>query len=276
MNWASRKEVSTIMRHYGIWLASSLLLLRLLSATSLMGAPSLIGLTGGLTVPSPVSIRPENYEFAIHAEGLKERNDSTKAEDTTLDLSMKLNAGVYDNFEIGLEKKMRSASDRRDDQMTVQMKYRLPVETFNLSLGTVLATSGRDYSSAYVVGGWKALYGGVGLNFGGQRLEELTLTQIRRFGTAKFGGYRLKRGIRHGSDSYIGEPEEFFAMFGADFRLSDYFNLIMDFNGDRFAAGFRLHLKDFNFDLAYVGQSETEALLDRDTMNFLFGAGVRF
>ena len=250
--------------------------LLVLFSQPVLAAPSLIGLTGGLTVPSPVTIKPETYETAVHVEGFKETNASTNARETTADISVKLNAGVYDNLEVGLEKNMRSASDMRDDQVTFQAKYRLPVETFNLSLGTVLSTGGVDYSSAYLVGGWKVLYGGVGLNFGGQRLEELTLTQIRRFGTAKFGGYRLKRGIRNGSDTYIGEPEEFFAMFGADFRLSNYFNLIMDFNGDRFAAGFRLQMKDFNFDVAYVGQSETEALLARDTQHFIVGGGVRF
>ena len=250
--------------------------LLVLVTSSVFAAPSLIGLTGGLTVPSPKTLKPETYETSVHVEGYKELNRSTNAEETTADISVKLNAGVYDNLEVGLEKLMRSASDMRDDQVTCQIKYRLPVETFNLSMGTVFSTGGVDYSSAYLVGGWKVLYGGVGLNFGGQRLEELTLTQVRRFGTAKFGGYRLKRGIRNGSDTYIGEPEEFFAMFGADFRLSDYFNLIMDFNGDRFAAGFRLQMKDFNFDVAYVGSSETEALLGRDTQNFIVGGGVRF
>jgi len=246
------------------------------AAGAALAATTNIGLTGGLQVPSPVTIKPETYDFGVHVEGFNETNLSTLARESTADISVALNAGVYDNFEVGLERTIRSGSDLRDDQMTVQMKYRLPVETFNLSLGTVFATGGRDYHSAYVVGGWKAIYGGVGLNFGGSRLQELTLTSIRRFGTAKFGGYKLQRVIRDGSDAYIGEPEEFFAMIGADFKLSDYFNLIMDFNGDRFAAGFRITMKDFNLDVAFVGQSETDALLGRDSQHYMAGAGVRF
>lgn len=251
-------------------------LLALVAVAPVLAAPSGIGLTGGLQVPSPITLKPETYEVGVTVEGFRERNLSTSAVETTADIGLKINVGIYDNLEMGLEKTIRSSSDLRDDDATVQFKYRLPVESFNLSVGTVFSTGGIDYSSAYVVGGWKALYMGVGLNFGGSRLEEITLNTIRRFGTAKFGGYNLRHVTTLAGETFIGEPEEFFAIVGADFKLSDYFSMLMDFNGDRFAAGFRFRLKDFNVDLAYVGQSETDALLDRDSMNFQFGAGVRF
>jgi len=242
----------------------------------LYGAPSAIGATGGLLIPSPVTLTPETYEFGLHVEGFQETNMSTRDRSMAADISMKLNFGVYDNFEMGIEKMARSNSDVRDDQLYVQFKYRLPAETFNLSVGAALATGGRDYHSAYVVGGWKALYAGVGLNFGGRRLEELTLSTIRSFGTAKFGGYAISRVNRNGTETFVGAPEEFFALFGVDFNLSNYVDLLMDYDGDRFAAGFRINVKDLNFDLAYVSQAEIDSLFERATQHWQVGAGLQF
>jgi len=258
--------------------AVAILIILLLSNHQLLAtAPSMAGSTGGFLIPSPQTLRPEVYNIAVHGESLKELNHSTGDQDTSFDIGFKLNAGVYDNLEIGFEQTIRSDSDYRDDEFRLNLKYRLPVETFNLSVGGTFATGGRDYHSMYLIGGWKVLYGGFGFNFGGDTLHEINTSTIARFGTAKFGGYRLKRQINSsGSDTYTGSPDDFFPLIGVNFKLSEYFNLLMDFNGDRFAAGFRASLKDFNIDVAYVGQSEIDSLLDRSSENLSIGMGLCF
>ena len=244
---------------------------------TLTAAPSVYGSSGGLLVPSPDTLRPEVYNLGVHGESFRELNRSTGSQTTSYDIGFKLNTGVYDNLEIGLEQTIRSDSDYRNDEMNLNFKYRLPVETFNLSVGGNFATGGRDYHSTYFIGGWKALYGGFGFNWGGDRLRELNTSTISRFGTAKFGGYRLRRQVNtSGSDTYIGEPDPFFALIGVNFKVSEYLNLLMDYNGDRFAAGFRIGLKDFTIDVAYVGQSDIDSVLDRDSENVLVGAGLCF
>ena len=246
-------------------------------AGPLGAAPSIAGPTGGFLVPDTQTLRPEVYNIAVHGESFQEVNRSTGQRETSYDIGFNLNAGVYDNLEIGIEQTIRSESDYRDDELNFNIKYRLPVETFNLSVGGTFATGGQDYHSTYFIGGWKAFYGGFGFNFGGDRLRELNTSTIAQFGTAKFGGYNLRRITNtSGSDTYIGEPDDFFALVGVNFKISDYFNLMMDYNGDRFAAGFRVALKDFNIDVAYVGQSDIDSLLDRSTDNVIVGAGICF
>ena len=261
---------------YKILIALTLFIFTSLGAP-LAAAPSMAGPTGGFLVPDTQTLRPEIYNVAVHGESFRELNRSTSQRETSFDIGFKLNAGVYDNLEIGIEQTIRSDSDYRDDELTFNIKYRLPVETFNLSVGGTFATGGQDYHSTYFIGGWKALYGGFGFNFGGDRLRELNTSTIARFGTAKFGGYKLTR-IENisGSDTYIGEPDDFFALVGVNFKVSEYFNLLMDYNGDRFAAGFRVALKDFNIDIAYIGQSDVDSLLDRTTENVVVGAGICF
>jgi hypothetical protein len=264
------------MKYKGLFLVITLIFIAA-TAAPLAATPSMAGPTGGFLIPDTQTLRPEVYNIGVHGESFREVNRSTAENDTSYDIGFKLNAGVYDNLEIGMEQTIRSSSDYRNDELTLNIKYRLPVETFNLSLGGTFATGGEDYHSAYLIGGWKALYGGFGFNFGGDRLRELNTSTIARFGTAKFGGYNLRRIVQtSGSDTYIGEPDEFFALVGVNFKISEYFNLLMDFNGDRFAAGFRVALKDFNIDVAYIGQSEVDSLLDRVSDNVVVGAGLCF
>lgn len=264
------------MKYKSLFMVLTLIYLSAIAAP-LIAAPSMAGPTGGFLIPDTQTLRPEVYNLAVHGESFREINRSTDAQTTSYDIGFKLNAGVYDNLEIGIEQTIRSSSDYRNDELNFNIKYRLPVETFNLSIGGTFATGGEDYHSAFVIGGWKALYGGFGFNFGGDPLRELNTSSIARFGTAKFGGYNLRRtSVSGGSDTYTGSPDDFFALIGVNFKLSEAFNLLMDFNGDRFAAGFRVALKDFNIDVAYVGQSEMDSMLDRSSENFVLGAGLCF
>ncbi len=239
-------------------------------------APSGSGLTGGLLVPDPTTLAPEQYEVGLSSEIFREVNPSTLQEETTADLSYKVNFGVYDNLEMGIERTVRLVSNLRDEDLTIQAKYRLPLDSFNVSAGLVLATREYDYSSFFVIAGWKVLHFGFGFNFGGTKLEEIATETLRTFGTAKFGGYTLRTVERNGETYIEGEPDEVFGLFGAEFRLSDYFDLALDYDGDRFAAGVRFRLKDVDIGVAYVGQRELDALLNRRTRHVQLVSGIRF
>lgn len=238
--------------------------------------PCASGLSGGLTVPDPNTLAPERYEIAFSTEMFDERNASTLQMDTTADLSFKLNVGVYDNLEMGIERTSRMETSQQDESITVQAKYRFPVDTFNVSAGVVMPAGGPDFTSLYFVTGWKVVHLGFGFNFGGLELAQVNSTQFNAPGSAKFGGYTLRRKVVSGSDQFVGYPDRFFGLFGANFKLSDSWSLLFDYNGDRFSGGMRFLFKDMHVDLAYVGQSEYDSLLERQSLNMQLSAGLRF
>ncbi len=248
----------------------------ILISSAAYAIPSGSGLSGGLMIPDTSTLAPERYEIAFTTELFDEMNPSTNQIDTTADMSFKLNVGVYDNLEMGIERKTRLETANQDESITIQAKYRFPIDTFNVSAGVVVPAGGPDYTSLFFMAGWKAIHLGFGFNFGGLQLAQVDTNTFNSPGMAKFGGYTLRRSVTPGSDEFIGNPDTFFGLLGANFQLSDSWSLLFDYNGDRFSGGMRFLFKDMHVDLAYVGQSEYDSLLDRKSMNFQLGAGMRF
>lgn len=251
------------------------LLALLLVAAGAHAFPSLSGPTGGLTIPNPWTLPPDRSEIAVSVEGFDAVSPNNLAVQTSYDFSTRLNAGVYDNFEIGVEKTYRLRNTGRSESVYLSGKVRFPVDTFNFAFGVMAPTSGPDFSTAYLVGGWRALWGGVGFNFGGKSFRELNTSRFINVGVAKFGGYRLRRERIAGrtGDVFSGDADNFYGVFGFQYDLGRDFRVLGDFDGDRVSAGFRFSLKDLTLDAAYVTQKEADSLFARDTLNFLFSIG---
>lgn len=230
--------------------------------------PSAVGPTGGLTTPSPLTLSPQVTEVSVHVEGLHEFSPNTLSVETVYDASPKVLVGIYDTIELGVEKTFRVRGGPRNESLTVNGKYRFPFDTFNVSLGVIAPTAAPDWTSIYVVMGWKAIWGGFGFNVGGRKFRELTLDQFVNVGTSKLGGYELRRTIRNGTDQFTGEPDVFYGLFGIDYKLAEHLEVLADYNGDRFTAGFRLPFHEFVLDTAYVTQRAKDTLFARETLHY--------
>jgi len=233
--------------------------------------PSFLGPTGGLNTPNPLTLAPEKTEVAIHLEGINEYSPQTLATETVFDLSPKVLVGVYDFLELGVEQTVRVNSGFKNESCTINMKYRFPLDSFNVAVGALIATGTADWSTGYVVMGWKVLYGGFGVNFGGRSFREITEDQFVNVGTAKMGGYNLRRALRDGTDVFTGEPDSFFGIVGLDYKLAEHLEFLADFDGDRFSAGIRLPFHSWGFDAAYVSQRANDTLFSRNTQHWRIG-----
>jgi hypothetical protein len=236
-----------------------------------------LGSTGALTVPDPETLPREEYTLEVYTELFDETNINTGDRTNTGDITFVANAGIYDNMELGIRRTARQNSPLANESFQITAKYRFPVDTYNLTLGGVLATSSPDWSSVYLVGGWKSLYLGFGYNFGGKRIREVTRSRLGQVGFASFGGYsvRTARDAR-GQEVVTGQPDTVFGLFGLNMKLSETLSALADFDGDRFSGGVRFRIKDFNLDLAYITQREKDTLLGRTSQNFQLGAGMKF
>ena len=250
-------------------------MLALAVATS-AGASGL-GSSGALTVPDPETLPREEYQLQIYAELFDETNLNTGALANTADVTFVANAGIYDNFELGIRQVARQNSPLANESFQLTTKYRFPVDTYNITLGGVLATSAPDWSSIYLTAGWKSLWFGFGVNVGGRDIREVTRNNLNQVGFASFGGYNVRTGRNaRGEQVVTGHPDRVFGLFGLNVKLSDSLRALADFDGDRFSGGVRFNIKDFNLDVAYVSQREKDTLLGRSTQNVQVGAGVRF
>lgn len=238
---------------------------------------SALGSSGGLSVPDPETLAPEQYQLELYGELFDETNLNTGALDNTANLTFVLNVGVYDNFELGMRRVARLNSPVQGESFQLTGKYRFPVDTYNVTIGGVLSTSGSDWSSLYVVAGWKALWLGFGYNFGGDRIREFTRNRLTSVGTASFGGYSVRTARNgFGQEVVTGNPDPIFGLFGVNLKLSEHLRALADFDGDRFTGGVRLMMKDIKVDLSYVSQKERDSLFDRQSQNFQLGVGAEF
>ena len=203
-------------------------------AAPLFAAPSFIGPSGGFSTPNPLTLAPERTEVDIHIQGENEFSPSLLAQDTVFDLSTSVLAGVYDYMELGVEQTFRINSSYPNPALYIDGKYRFPYDTFNVAVGVLAATNGVDWSTGYVVAGWKVLYGGIGANFGGRSFREITPGNFTNVGLAPMGGYTLIRQIVNGSDTFSGAPDSFFGFVGLDYKCAEHLELIADYNGDKF------------------------------------------
>ncbi len=247
------------------------LLLFWVLAASALAAPSFVGPSGGFLTPNPLTLAPERTEVELHLQGFQEFSPSFLATDTVFDLSTEVLVGVYDYMELGVTKTFRINSGYPEQPVYINAKYRFPYDTFNVAVGALISLSGIDWSSAYVVMGWKVLYGGFGANFGGRSFREITPGNFSNVGVAQLGGYSLVRTVVNGTDSFSGAPDSFFGMVGLDYKVGDHLELIADYNGDRFAAGARLCYHSWGVSAAYVTQAANDTLLDRSTQHYVVG-----
>lgn len=236
-----------------------------------------LGSSGALNVPDPETLPREEYQLQVYGELFDEKNLSTGAPTNSADLTFVYNFGVYDNLELGFRRTARLNTPLSPESFQVTGKYRFPVDTYNLTVGWSVATSRPDWSSVYLVAGWKALFLGFGYNFGGQRIREFTRSRLTSVGTSSYGGYgvRVAENIR-GEQVFTGSPDPVFGLFGINMKLSEHLRALADFDGDRFAGGMRFLMKDVNLDAAYVSAKEKHGLLDRRSQNFQLGLGVQF
>lgn len=260
------------------FLALCLLALLLAGTLSPLAAvPSLTGPTGGLTIPNPMTLEPERTEVAL---GLTTFDALTSNLDvkTSWDLATRVNVGVYHNLELGFQKTFAQETDFRDPAYFVSGKMRFPVDTFNVAVGVVAPITGPDASSLYTVLGWKALWGGFGVNFGGKKFKELTLNQLITAGISNYGGFNLRRTTIPGRTGtfYTGEADTYFGLLGFDYKVSRNMSILGDYDGDRFAGGFRFRIKELYLDTAYIGQKESDTLFSRQTQNVLVSVAHRF
>ncbi len=253
------------------------LLAFLMASGALMAVPSYTGPTGGLTIPDPMTLAPDRTELSVSLESLDQLTTDLSVK-TSLDFTGRLTVGVYDNLELGIAKTYRQKSSFRDQPFTIHGKMRFPMDTFNVAVGLIAPVSGPDASSMYVVGGWKSLWAGFGINFGGKSFRELTTTQLINAGVSRFGGFSLQRVTKPGrtGEIFTGEADTFFGLVGFNYQLSGNMALLGDFDGDRFAGGFRFRLKELFLDAAYVGQKENDSLFSRQTNNVLLSVSHRF
>lgn len=238
---------------------------------------SSLGSSGGLHVPDPETLPVGEYEFNLYYELFEETNVNTGNLATTGDLTFVANAGIYDNLELGIRSVSRLNTPVGDQSFQITGKYRFPIDTYNVTLGGAFSTASPDWSTVTMTAGWKALWVGLGYNFGGRRLEEITRTQLKNVGFASFGGYNIRTGRNLRNEQTItGHPDTVFGLFGLNLKLSEQLRALADFNGDRFSAGFRLNIKDVKLDLSYISQGENQTLLDRRSQNVVVGAGLSF
>lgn len=238
---------------------------------------SSLGSSGGLNVPDPETLPREEYTLELYGELFDETNLNTGDLTNTADLTFVANAGIYDNLELGIRREARQNSPLANESFQITGKYRFPVDTYNITLGGVLATSAPDWSSLYLVAGWKSLYMGFGYNFGGKRIREVTRSRLAQVGFASFGGYNVRTARNQRNEEVItGHPDTVFGLFGLNMKLSETLSALADYDGDRFSGGVRFQIKDFALDLAYVSQKEKDTLLGRTSQNFQLGAGVKF
>ena len=239
--------------------------------SSAFAHPSYLGPTGGLNTPNPLTLAPERTEVALHLEGVQEYSPSKLAVETVFDLSPKVLVGVYDYLELGVEQTLRMNSGYRNEAVTINAKYRFPFDSFNVAVGALITTNSIDWTSVYSVLGWKVLYGGFGVNFGGRSFRELTQDQFINVGVAKMGGYQLRREVRNGTDVFTGEPDSFFGFVGLDYKVAEHLEFLADYNGDRFAAGVRVPFHSWGLDVAYVSQRANDTLFNRTTQHWRIG-----
>ncbi len=240
-------------------------------------AASALGSSGGLSVPDPETLRREEYQLEVYGELFDETNLSTGAAANTVDATFVYNFGVYDNLELGVRRVARMNSSLSPESFQITGKYRFPVDTYNVTVGTVISTSGPDWSSVYLMAGWKALWFGFGYNFGGQSIREFTRSRLASVGTATFGGYSVRNAKNsRGETTVTGAPDPVFGLFGLNLKLSEHLSALADFDGDRFTGGVRLTVKDVHVDLGYASQKEKHNLFERTSQNFQMGLGVQF
>ncbi|MBI2944220.1 MAG: hypothetical protein HYY25_08470 [Candidatus Wallbacteria bacterium] len=264
------------MRNHSLFLLISVTIMLAVPAAC-GAAPSQIGPTGGLTIPDPMTLEPERTEVGITLESYDQLTANFDV-DTSYDFSGKVNVGVYHNLELGVEKTFRQKTTFRDQPYWFSGKMRFPVDTFNVAVGLLAPISGPDASSFYSVVGWKSIWGGFGVNFGGKKFRELTTSQLTQAGISKFGGFNLQRITVPGRTGtvFTGEADTFFGLLGVNYRVSRNMSILGDFDGDRFSGGFRFNIKELILDAAYVGQKEIDSLFSRNTQNVMVTLSHRF
>jgi len=238
--------------------------------------PTTIGPTGGFGVPSPLTMPPERTAVAVHFEAFNQFSESTLDIEPTVHMSPKVVVGIYDYLEVGLEKTFKIHSENEQETIYANIKYRFPFDSMNVAVGAIVPLTPPDWTSAYMVMGWKALWAGFGVNLGGRRFRELTLNNFQSVGVARMGGYTLRRRVVDGSDQFTGEPDAFFGLVGFNHRLGKHLEVVADYNGDRVSAGFRIPFHSWNVDLIYVSQAATDSLFSRETQNYQIGVTGRF
>ena len=233
--------------------------------------PSSLGPTGGMTIPNTKTVPPDRTEVGLTLEGVREFSHTQLAVETIVDLSPKVTVGVYEHLELGVEETLRINSSLQNESVTINGKYRFPFDTFDIAVGFLAPTSGVDWTSVYTVAGFKVLWAGFGVNFGGRSFRELTLDNFINVGTAKLGGYQLKREIRNGTDAFTGAPDQFYGLVGLDYKAAEHLEILADYNGDRFSAGLRFPYHSWGFTTGYVSQRANDTLFSRDTQHWQLG-----
>ena len=233
--------------------------------------PSSLGPTGGLTIPDTKTLPPDRTQAAVTIEGFREFSPDRLQIETVMDVSPKVLVGVYEHLELGAEQTIRVNSTFKNDSVTINGKYRFPYDTFDVAVGFIAPTSAGDWTSAYVVMGFKVLWAGVGVNFGGRSFRELTQNQFVNIGVAKLGGYQLQRAVVNGSDVFTGQPDSVYGLVGLDYKVAEHFELLADYNGDRFAAGVRFPFHTWGITAGYLSQSANDTLFSRESQHWQAG-----
>ncbi|MBI3039413.1 hypothetical protein HYY75_10265 [bacterium] len=236
---------------------------------------SLTGNSGALLVPSPGVMEPGKSAVAVHAIPfeLYDINDRQFPDDNYFDTSVKLVYGVFEGFELGIDKTFTNQDRYNIPEPTyVNAKYQVPG---NITLGGSFCTdAGSGYSSAWVSAGVPVIWGGVGTNFGTGNFK-FTYNGWDKLARGKYGGYNYKY------DRAEGWADPLFFMVGGLIPITNYTNFMYDFNGDRFSLGFRFsYQKIVHFDASYISDGDYERLpgpiAHKRLKNFIFGGSIVF
>lgn len=242
---------------------------------------SQFGLSGSIFTPSPYVQKIDHNVLRYTVNIFDERDNSTLQYETGARHLAAFNASATSNIECGAFFEYYTGASARRERLHWTMKYNVDTGSFPLALSFVVPSSKIDYSSAMVSIGWNAFYFGIGSNYGGRKLEELNFTSVNDFGSASFGGYRLrsilaKRNVQTNQSLVEGKPDPFFAFAGGQVPLGKNVHFLYDYNGDIVASGFRFSLDASTFEINYVSNGDYDRLFGRRQSNIIASAQYRF
>jgi hypothetical protein len=240
-----------------------------------------LGLTGAILTPSPFTKRIEESSLHYSVNFFEQLDRSTYEYDLSQRHLVSFSSGITDNIEAGALFEFFTGSMEEENRFYWNLKYQMPSATLPMAFSVIVPGSQTDYSSAMASVGWNSFYFGVGANFGGRKLEEVNLTTLNNFGSALFGGYRLRsvidrQGVQPNQSVVEGEPDPIFAFAGGQIPVAPNLQFVYDFNGDIVASGFRLTMDTSTFQINWVSKGDYDTLWDRKQNNIIASAQYKF
>ncbi len=239
------------------------------------------GLSGAIFTPSP-HVRPiDESNLSWSGYFYEEKDPSTLKIENASQNFLSMGAGITDSIEVAYSRESYTGATSLRPRNWLSLKHRLPVESMPMAVSAIMSTSERDYSTVMFSMGWRSFYFGAGTNFGGRRLQEINVGTLNDYGTALFGGYRLRSTTQNrlvGANTSLveGEPDSFFGFAGGSVSLGRNIDFLYDYNGDVVSGGIRLKIDTSAFQIQYVSESDYDRLYNRNQTGVIAGAQYRF